>query len=146
MSDDFPTQPGPADDLEPLDHLVGTWEMSGGAEGTIRYEWMDGGHFLIQHVDLYQYGQQITVPVRPQCDGRAGRPSRRVRDTGQIRLCQHDASVAKLQDANDLTPSSSMTPRTDATVPPRRPRSRAGFAPTRLRSSRRPGNLCTWMT
>lgn len=60
MSDDFPTQPGPADDLQTLDHLVGTWEMSGGAEGSIRYEWMDGGHFLIQHVDLEQYGQQIT--------------------------------------------------------------------------------------
>ncbi len=25
------------------DMLVGIWQLSGGAEGTIRYEWMEGG-------------------------------------------------------------------------------------------------------
>ena len=27
--------------------------------GTVTYEWMEGGFFLIQHVDLEQYGQRI---------------------------------------------------------------------------------------
>jgi hypothetical protein len=34
------------------DRLVGTWKVSGGAQGQVRYEWMDGGFFLLQHVDL----------------------------------------------------------------------------------------------
>src|SRR5215218_8940593 len=32
---------------------------SGGAQGRATYEWMEGGFFLIQHVDLQQYGQKI---------------------------------------------------------------------------------------
>lgn len=56
---DFPTPPPPADDLAALDHLIGTWKMTGGVEGTIRYEWMEGGYFLLQHVDLVQYGQPV---------------------------------------------------------------------------------------
>lgn len=42
-----------------LDRLVGTWRISGGAEGTVRFEWLDGGHFLLQHVDLVQNGHQV---------------------------------------------------------------------------------------
>ncbi len=34
------------------DALVGTWKVSGGAVGQVRYEWMEGGFFLMQHVDL----------------------------------------------------------------------------------------------
>ena len=52
-------QPEPSPDLRALDRLVGTWEIAGGARGTIRYEWMEGGFFLVQHVDLEQYGQQV---------------------------------------------------------------------------------------
>lgn len=44
--------PKPNPDLKSLDKLVGTWNVTGGAEGTIRYEWMEGGFFLFQHVDL----------------------------------------------------------------------------------------------
>jgi hypothetical protein len=43
-------QPSPA--LRALDRLVGTWELSGDVRGTVTYEWMEGGFFLIQHVDL----------------------------------------------------------------------------------------------
>jgi hypothetical protein len=50
----------PNPDLQRLDRLVGTWKITGGAEGTVTYEWMDGGFFLIQHVDLEQYGQRTT--------------------------------------------------------------------------------------
>ena len=52
--------PEPQPDLKRLDRLVGTWDVSGGAQGTITYEWMDGGFFLFQHVDLEQQGQKIT--------------------------------------------------------------------------------------
>ena len=42
----------PSPDLKRLDRLVGTWELSGDVGGTVTYEWMEGGFFLIQHVDL----------------------------------------------------------------------------------------------
>jgi hypothetical protein len=45
--------------LQRLDRLVGTWNVAGEAQGTIRYEWMEGGFFLIQHVNLEQQGQII---------------------------------------------------------------------------------------
>lgn len=43
-------------DLKRLDRLVGTWTISGDAQGVVTYEWMEGGFFLIQHVDLVQGG------------------------------------------------------------------------------------------
>ena len=52
-----PLDPNP--DLKNLQRLVGTWEMSGDVRGTVTYEWMEGGFFLIQRVDLEQYGQRI---------------------------------------------------------------------------------------
>ena len=51
--------PTPNADLKELDRLVGTWRVSGGTEGTVRYEWMEGGFFLIQHVDLVQFGMEV---------------------------------------------------------------------------------------
>ncbi|MFC4117191.1 hypothetical protein [Nonomuraea zeae] len=50
----------PSADLKALDRLVGTWAITGGAEGTVRYEWMAGGFFLLQHVDLTQFGRPVT--------------------------------------------------------------------------------------
>lgn len=44
--------PTPNPDLKPLDRLIGTWQVSGEAEGRIRYEWLEGGFFLMQHFDL----------------------------------------------------------------------------------------------
>lgn len=52
-----PPQPNP--DLRSLDRLVGTWEMSGEVKGKVAFEWMEGGFFLIQHVDLEHDGQRI---------------------------------------------------------------------------------------
>ena len=45
--------------LRSLDRLVGTWTVSGpdGLTGDVRYEWMDGGGFLVQHVDLHSAGE-----------------------------------------------------------------------------------------
>ena len=56
---DFPPTPDPSPELRALDRLVGTWAVTGGAEGTVTYEWMEGGYFLIQRVHLEQFGQQI---------------------------------------------------------------------------------------
>ena len=51
--------PPPSDAIRALDRLVGTWDVNGGAPGTVRYEWMEGGYFLVQHVELEQFGQRI---------------------------------------------------------------------------------------
>ncbi|WP_433392682.1 hypothetical protein [Micromonospora sp. KLBMP9576] len=50
----------PSAELKALDRLVGTWTVSGGAEGTVTYEWMEGGYFLLQRVTLTQFGQPVT--------------------------------------------------------------------------------------
>ena len=52
-------QAKPNPDLKSLDRLVGTWKQSGEVEGEITYEWTEGGFFLIQRVDLIQYGNKI---------------------------------------------------------------------------------------
>src|SRR5262245_9786253 len=52
-----PSRPHP--DLKSLECLVGTWEQSGGVSGEVTYAWMEGGFFLIQHVDLERYDHKI---------------------------------------------------------------------------------------
>jgi len=53
--------PAPSAELQELGRrMVGRSRLSGGVEGTSRFEWMEGGHFLVQHVDLVQHGMQIT--------------------------------------------------------------------------------------
>ncbi|HET6823300.1 MAG TPA: hypothetical protein VFH34_11680 [Anaerolineales bacterium] len=52
-------QPKPNPDLKPLDRLIGTWRQSGDVNGEITYEWAEAGFFLIQRVDLEQYGNKI---------------------------------------------------------------------------------------
>jgi len=44
--------------LKPLDRLVGTWKISGEAEGETTYEWMEGGFFLIARGQLKQGGSE----------------------------------------------------------------------------------------
>lgn len=51
------TNPQPAPDLLSLDRLVGTWQVSGEATGQVRYEWAEGGFFLVQHFDLNHAGR-----------------------------------------------------------------------------------------
>ena len=38
--------------MNEFERLVGTWKVSGGANGEVRYEWMPGGFFLLQHVAM----------------------------------------------------------------------------------------------
>jgi hypothetical protein len=73
-------EPTPAADLQPLDRLVGEWRVSGGAEGTIAYEWMEGGFFLVQRVDLTQYGQTVRgVEIIGHTQPFGGEPSEDIR-------------------------------------------------------------------
>jgi hypothetical protein len=64
MTEDMTNMPGsqqrptPNPDLKSLDRLVGTWKLSGDTKGKVTYEWMEGGFFLIQYVDLDQDGQK----------------------------------------------------------------------------------------
>lgn len=52
-----PLKPNP--DLRSLDRLVGTWQVYGDATGEVRYEWLEGGFFLMQHFDLLHDGRPI---------------------------------------------------------------------------------------
>lgn len=54
---DETTSPNP--DLQTLARLVGSWQISGDAQGQVRYEWTDGGFFLVQHFDLVHGGRPI---------------------------------------------------------------------------------------
>lgn len=58
-TNDAPGTAAPAADLANLDLLVGTWKLSGDTEGTVTYEWMDGGFFLLQRVDMKLFGHQV---------------------------------------------------------------------------------------
>ena len=72
--------PTPAADLQALDRLVGEWRVSGGAEGTIAYEWMEGGFFLVQRVDLSQYDQTVRgVEIIGHTQPFGGEPSEDIR-------------------------------------------------------------------
>ncbi len=51
--------PEPSPTLRKLEKLVGTWKVSGEAQGQVTFEWMEGGFFLIQHVDLEKDGHKI---------------------------------------------------------------------------------------
>lgn len=76
-----PQSPQPNPDLKSLDRLVGTWAVSGGAEGTVRYEGTQGGYFLLQHVDLggnkglevigheQKYGEEPSQDIRSRYYG-----------------------------------------------------------------------------
>jgi hypothetical protein len=48
----------PDEALRALDHLVGTWQISGDATGAITYSWMDGGWFLVQVGELELHGHR----------------------------------------------------------------------------------------
>jgi hypothetical protein len=50
----------PNPDLKSLDQLVGTWKVSGpDIDGKVWYEWMEGGFFMLQHVDFVHGGWKI---------------------------------------------------------------------------------------
>lgn len=50
-------QPHP--DLKRLEQLIGTWNLSGETSGQVTYEWLEGGFFLLQQVDMEHSGNHI---------------------------------------------------------------------------------------
>ncbi len=55
LAGELPNQPHVS--LKQCERLIGEWRISGpDVTGTVRYEWMEGGFFLIQHFDLEQGG------------------------------------------------------------------------------------------
>ncbi len=81
------SHPRPA--LRSLDRLVGTWNVSGpGHSGQVVYRWLEGGHFLVQHVQPVQDGQRShgveyigydaeSDSLRSHCFGRSNATIRR---------------------------------------------------------------------
>jgi hypothetical protein len=58
LAGSLPVEPYPQ--LRRLDRLVGRWQAIGPfLQGSVTFEWMDGGFFLIQHVDAHAGGRQI---------------------------------------------------------------------------------------
>ena len=45
--------------LNGLNKLIGTWKLGGDTSGTVIYEWMEGGFFLVQHIDMQLFGNNI---------------------------------------------------------------------------------------
>jgi hypothetical protein len=74
-------QPQPNPDLRSLDKLIGTWKVSGEASGTVRYERVEGGFFLLQHVELggsrglevigheHRYGEEPSADIKSRYYG-----------------------------------------------------------------------------
>ncbi|HYP46451.1 MAG TPA: hypothetical protein VEQ66_14785 [Propionibacteriaceae bacterium] len=74
-------QPQPSPDLASLSKLIGTWKVSGEAEGTVTYEWAEGGFFLFQHVELqgskglevigheHRYGEEPSADIKSRYYG-----------------------------------------------------------------------------
>ena len=52
--------PTPNPDLKSLDRLLGTWTIFGpDIHGQVTFEWMEGGFFLMQHVDFVHGGHTV---------------------------------------------------------------------------------------
>ena len=59
-----PPERNPA--LKRLDVLAGTWNLKGRESGPygeiygqVRFEWLEGGYFLVQHVDINHIGHHV---------------------------------------------------------------------------------------
>ena len=51
-------QPNPG--LKSLEKLIGTWNVSGpDISGQVRYAWLEGGFFLVQHFDFVHSGHKV---------------------------------------------------------------------------------------
>jgi hypothetical protein len=59
LADRLPSKPYPA--LRTLERLVGTWDVTGPfIEGQVKFEWLKGEFFLVQHVDVHRSDHNIT--------------------------------------------------------------------------------------
>src|SRR3712207_3624838 len=72
-------RPGPNPALERLNVMVGTWDLkdresgpAGEISGRVAFEWMGGGFYLVQRVDIGHAGQKITGAKYVGCDWSSG--------------------------------------------------------------------------
>lgn len=49
----------PSEQLKKLGKLVGIWTLSGDTEGSVTYDWLDGGFFLRQQTDIRLFGHTV---------------------------------------------------------------------------------------
>lgn len=56
MADITPQNPPQDPPLRALNRLVGNWAITGDATGSVSYQWLDGGYFLMQSGDLHLFG------------------------------------------------------------------------------------------
>lgn len=49
----------PSAQMQTLSPLVGSWKLSGDTHGTVKYEWIAEGFFLMQTVDLTVFGHRV---------------------------------------------------------------------------------------
>jgi hypothetical protein len=54
----IPSEPYP--ELKSLEPLIGKWQVTGNfVEGSVTFEWQEGGYFLVQRVDMHHGDQTI---------------------------------------------------------------------------------------
>jgi len=121
--------PAPPADLKALgDRLVGTWKISGEAEGETTYEWMEGGFFLIQRGWTRREGAEQKYIQIIGCDRTPGaEPADAI--TGRL-YTNHGDTLAYVCELADDTMTIWMgekgsPPSTPAPSAPTAPRSRA---------------------
>lgn len=59
MTTDDSTNNQPSAQMQKLEKLVGTWQLSGDTEGTVTFDWLEGGFFLRQQVDIRLFGHAV---------------------------------------------------------------------------------------
>lgn len=64
--------------------------------GTVTYEWMEGGFFLVQHLDLDHAGHKIKRLSEKGCDqsGRAGAMHGQHRPGGEMSMAEQATPIA----------------------------------------------------
>lgn len=77
---DYDAPPEPNAALKRLDVMVGAWDLEGreaGSNGAIagrlRFEWLDGGFYLVQHVDVDYAGREVNGVEYIGYDDRSGK-------------------------------------------------------------------------
>jgi hypothetical protein len=90
--------PAPHPGLARLQRLVGTWKVTGGTTGLVSYEWMDGGFFLLQRVDLEQGDRRLSgfEVIGPEQPGGA-EPSAEIRSRFYDNLGHTSAYVYEIE-------------------------------------------------
>jgi hypothetical protein len=83
QAENLESRPNP--DLKIFDKLVGSWKVAdpsgkGAVQGTITFEWMEGGFFLMQRVDLEHNGHKVRgLEIIGHEQGFGGEPGKEIK-------------------------------------------------------------------